>query len=118
MKLFLDDERTPWDDSWTLRSDYSSMLASVKEMLRSEAAWEVSLDNDLGEFKEGWQILQEIEAARFLSDDNVNLPVRICIHTANIAARRRMQSACRSLGYRLEGERKNSQCRGEVWKVK
>ena len=117
MKLFLDDERTPWDGTWQCHRTFGSMKDAVTPFLHSVEEWEISLDNDLGETREGWEILYLIEEAYFLSGKKANLPQRVCIHTANIAARKRMQSACKSLGYFLarSEERVNNQCRGEVW---
>jgi hypothetical protein len=87
MKVFLDDERTA-PDGWTQARWPEDAIA----LLKTGAVTEISLDHDLGDDARGtgYDVLTWIEqavAARSF------LPPLIHIHTANPAARVRMELA-------------------------
>jgi hypothetical protein len=115
MKIFLDDERMAWDETWAVVRNFESCKKEVLRLLRSDNVnWEISLDNDLGEEKEGYQIAQLIEE-NFYTDSNANLPKKIIVHTANTIARQKMTATCRSMNFKKTMTWRNSSCTGDVW---
>jgi hypothetical protein len=110
MRLFLDDERDPrvWlpDMRWFRGRDLAELdewvwARTAPEAIRTLEAGdvvEVSLDHDLGPDEEvgtGYDVLGWIEE-RVAGDEGYEPPV-IHIHTSNIAARGRMESAVQGI---------------------
>jgi len=94
MKLYLDDERSAPDDSWTLVRTFQECV----RVLRRD--WyeitEISLDHDLGdERRNGYDVLSYIEDDVYDSD-LIHVP-KIHIHTANPPARKRMLQAVENI---------------------
>ena len=109
-KLFLDDERDPREwlphmrwfrdrdpnelDDWV----WTKTAPQAMAVLEAGGVSEVSLDHDLGEAAEvgtGYDVLLWIEE-RVALDDAYVAPV-VHIHTSNIGARERMESAVRGI---------------------
>ena len=94
MKVFLDDARTP-PEGW------HSVLwpGEAIEVLKTNTVTDLSLDHDLGDDLRGtgYDVLLWIEEAVALADFK---PPRITIHSANPAARLRMDAAVRSINAR------------------
>ncbi len=86
LRVWLDDKR-PAPDGWTPCRWPYEVIALLK---RGEVA-EVSLDHDLGDdvYADGYDVLLWLERAVFEGFD----PPEIRIHTANPAARVRMEAA-------------------------
>ena len=87
VKLWLDDERDPPDESWVWVDNAKSAIA----MLNTLDVTEISLDHDLGDeniFGNGYHVLCEIERLVF-TDDEYKVP-DITIHTANPSAKEKM----------------------------
>ena len=91
MKVFLDDERTT-PDGW--RRVYWPNEAI--ELLKSGQVSEISLDHDLGDDQRGtgYDVLLWIEEAVALSGF---IPPQMRVHSANAAARLRMEMAIDSI---------------------
>ena len=85
MKVFLDDERKPPDDSWTLLRWPNEVIDSL---LTNEVT-HLSLDHDLGndEFGTGNDVIIWLEEAVYFG--KVKAPI-ITIHSANASARKKM----------------------------
>ena len=111
-KVFLDDERDPrkWLPHMGWLRDSGRDLAELDEwrwartapeaiaVLEEGDVSEVSLDHDLGEEAEvgtGYDVLLWIE--EHVALDEAHVPPVIHIHTSNIGARDRMESAVRSI---------------------
>jgi hypothetical protein len=109
-RLFLDDERDPRDWLPHMRWFRGRDLAELDEwvwartapeaiqVLAGDGVVEVSLDHDLGEESEvgtGYDVLVWIEE-RVASDENYHPPI-LHVHTSNIAARERMESAVQGI---------------------
>lgn len=100
MKLYVDDIREPPDSSWVIAR--SGHMGCVLVHLLRDHLVEVSLDNDMGEGQiEGCEVLNRIEEMHF----NGLLPnlEAVHIHTANPAARRRMEATLRAMRKREIG---------------
>jgi hypothetical protein len=111
VKVYLDDQREPPDDSWVLVGTPSEAIA----LLRTGRVEAISLDHDLGlldsEYEaSGYDVLLWIEqqavnpespelqaALRILARDRA-----IDQHTSNSAARRRMQLAIAAIERRFD----------------
>ena len=92
MKIYLDDERqTP--EGWT----HCFWPNEVIELLKNNKVTHVSLDHDLGDDKRGtgYDVLKWIEEQVFTVDDYY--PPNLNIHSANPAARKRMEEAICSI---------------------
>ncbi len=101
MKIYLDDIReTPW--GWTR----CFWPAEVHHFLRNFEVEEISLDHDLGndEIGTGYDVLTWIEE-QVVNNKSFVLP-KITIHTANPAARQRMEAAALSIQRRYNAHRK------------
>ena len=77
MKLWLDDLRTPPDDSW----HWVTTVAAAKNILCEWVVEEASLDNDLGEGQEEGRRL-----VLWMCENPEVWPERITIHSANPVA--------------------------------
>ena len=88
MKIWLDDVRTPPDGFvWAKTADEAIYL------LDNHRVTEISLDHDLGDPEycgTGYDVMLEIEQDWFVDG---KIPPIIHIHTANVAARIRMEQA-------------------------
>jgi len=93
MKVFLDDERMA-PDGW-VRVKWPDELIGLLENDKVNVT-HLSLDHDLGDDQRGtgYEVLLWIEQAVVLHDF---VPPEILIHTANPAARQRMQAAVDSI---------------------
>jgi len=91
LKVYLDDVRKP-PKGWTL----VRWPDEVIDMLKKGNVDEISLDHDLGDDKRGtgYDVLTWIEKEVVLKGFN---PPIINIHTANISARKKMESAVKSI---------------------
>lgn len=95
MKVWLDDERTPPDDSWTWVGSAQSAIF----FLENDDVEVISLDHDLGDESivgNGYKVISWIEEKTFTDDQYVPSEV-ILIHTQNSAARPRMQQSLNSI---------------------
>lgn len=93
MKIYLDDERSPPDDTWVRVTTPDSCI----DLLTHNQVSEVSFDHDLGgdeSIGTGYDVMKWIE-------DNAHihgiLPPTVHIHTANPVARQRMEGCKRSI---------------------
>ena len=91
MKIFLDDIRTPPDDSWTL---IKSAEMTIK-LLKLGVVEELSLDHDLGRKKTGHDVLLWMEKA--VVKESFTPPSNIVIHSANPVGRKNMQATIESI---------------------
>ena len=91
MKVFLDDMRTP-PEGWVLVFWPEEAIV----LLRTGEVTDLSLDHDLGDDVRGtgYDVLLWLEEAVALTDFK---PPGITIHSANPAARLRMDAAVRSI---------------------
>lgn len=97
MKLFLDDERDPPDESWTLVRD----PVEAKKLLASGKVTEASFDHDLGVGCTGYDLLCWLEnqvAFKFLKPPGI-----IRVHSANPVGAARMRQVIDSI-YKLSME--------------
>jgi len=83
-KLWVDDKRTPPDDSWIWAKTYDETIAHIKTGVDI-----ISLDHDLGEEKTGYDIAKYIEEHVVLQD---MLYPDIRIHSANPVGRKNIQA--------------------------
>lgn len=118
LRIWLDDERAPKDwlphTRWFRDRDPSELLEWVWvrtvpdaiELLEAGGIAELSLDHDLGEEGEGdgYDVLLWIEE-RVAADESYVPPV-IHIHSSNVVARQRMESAAASIE-RIVAKRKS-----------
>ena len=97
-RLFLDDERSP-PPGWTLMRWPDEMIARIQ----AGDVEEVSLDHDLGDDQRGtgYDVILWIERA--VATEGL-IPPRIHVHSANSAARERMEQGVASI-YRLAEKR-------------
>lgn len=91
MKVFLDDERTP-PDGWVLVRWPEEAI----EHLKTGFVTDISLDHDLGDDSRGtgYDVLLWIEEAVVCNDFR---PPQMKVHSANAAARVRMEAAIGSI---------------------
>ena len=91
IKLFLDDVREPYDNSWTCVRTYSEAI----ELLKRNDVSIISLDHDLGiEHETGYDVLVWLEE-RVVK--NQIKPPEILIHSQNPVGVSRMKSAVNSI---------------------
>lgn len=84
MKVFLDDMRIApagWIQTYTVEETI--------EKLSTGRVKELSLDNDLGHLKEGYQVLDWLEEQAFFGKTFL-IPGKISVHSSNASARVRM----------------------------
>lgn len=96
MRVWLDDERPPPDDSWIHVRTPEDAVA----LLTAGDVTDLSLDHDLGltgggRERTGYDVLLWLE--REVETRRLSVPERITIHSANVGARRRMELAIQSL---------------------
>jgi len=95
MKLFVDDRRTPPDDTWTLVKTYQDALPIID----SEVVEELALDNDLGieSFRyveghmvegSGYDLLMHVVQMKM---DGKKVPSKITVHSANPVMNQKMR---------------------------
>lgn len=98
MKLFIDDIRTPYDDTWLLAVN----TKEANELLDEYNFDAISFDNDLGyDGPEGIHVLQRLEEEWVMK--NRPKPSEIRVHTANPVARDRMDRLLVANGYKKVG---------------
>lgn len=93
MKLYLDDMRTPPDDTWVLANTYAEMCDYLR--LNWDSITAVSLDHDLGEQHTGYDVMLNIEHYCHLK--GACAPFTIVFHTANPVGRANMQQVVDSI---------------------
>lgn len=91
MKLWVDDVRTPPDESWQWASDAENALY----LLRMFHVEELSLDHDLGDGASGYDIIKWIEK-RF-HEESVPPPASIVTHSANPVGVENIERAVKAL---------------------
>lgn len=108
MKVYLDDLRTE-PDGW-VRTYWPD---EVIEHLKTGQVEELSLDHDLGDDDRGtgYDVLAWIEEQVFIN--NFQPPKVIKVHSANSAARIRMEAAIKSIFSRVKKSR-NSQLKDSL----
>lgn len=92
MKIFLDDERQPPDDSWTLVRWPNEVISLIK----SNDVEAISLDHDLGDDSvgTGYDVILWIEEKVALGEMT---PPTITVHSANISARKKMIAGIKNI---------------------
>lgn len=104
MRIFLDDRRSPPDETWVLVRTPDEVI----RLLETGEVTELSLDHDLAVFDgereiDGYSVLTFIERAVAL--DEITFPIpKLSVHSGNPPAHERMQNAIDAI-YRL-AERK------------
>jgi hypothetical protein len=94
MKVFLDDNRFPPDDSWI----WVMTAREAIELLRAGEVEELDLDNDLGapeSFGNGMEVLTWIENE--MKVNGFEGPRVITAHSGDQAARRKMEEVIRQI---------------------
>ena len=94
MKIYLDDDDRqfkgkpvrPTPEGWIRAHTYEEAI----DGLQTGKVEEISLDNDLGTLREGYDVVKWIEQMAFETNFR---PPKIHIHSANIVARERIESA-------------------------
>lgn len=97
MKVFLDDVRSPPDDSWIRTLSANETI----ECLKTGQVTNLSLDHDLGDesiYGTGYDVLLWIEQSVYMSSFQ---PPIIRVHSANPVARARMFAAIRSINRQI-----------------
>ncbi len=92
MKIFLDDERQPPDDSWTLVQWPHEVISLIK----NNDIDAISLDHDLGDdsIGTGYDVVLWIEEKVALGE---MIPPKITVHSANISARKKMIAGIKNI---------------------
>jgi len=88
MRLFIDDTRMPKTWGWLVCSTYADAIHSLEKFW--DKIDEISVDNDLGEVKEGYDIAKWIEE-RIELDGWKPIPKMYC-HSANPVAMKNIMS--------------------------
>ena len=96
MKVFLDDERAPYDKSWTLVRWPEEAI----ELLKTGEVTELSLDHDLSddEHGTGYDVVLWIEEQVYIND--FTPPNTIMVHSANTSAVDKMLAGLKSISQR------------------
>lgn len=90
MKLWLDDVRTPPDDTWT----WAKTFEGAVELFNTEPVVEISFDHDLGDTnRTGYTLALLIER---LAHEGVMGRIKWRIHSANPVGKRNIQRAMES----------------------
>jgi hypothetical protein len=93
MKVWLDDERNPPDDSWMVFHTAEELLEWLGPHIGKVEL--LSLDHDLGEGRQtGYDVLECLEGMAYLCRP---VPPRIEVHSANPVGRQRMLQAIQSI---------------------
>lgn len=81
MKLFIDDERNPIEDGWTVVRNGHEALWMVRD--NHDIITAISFDNDLGGILEGDDILKSMIGGVYI--DGIDMPAlqEITVHSAN-----------------------------------
>ena len=97
MKIWLDDVRTPPDDTWTHCTSVSS--ATITLAMYQQEVEEISFDHDLGEDPEGNEYPNGNEFAKIIEEKaHVGLmdPVKWNVHSANSPGRDKIVATMKS----------------------
>lgn len=86
MKIWLDDERPPPDQSWIHVTNYYDCI----HLLNNQNVTEISLDHDLGQNKSGYDVAKFIEEN---ANNNVPPPNKISVHSQNPVGKKYIQIA-------------------------
>ena len=89
IKLWLDDIRTPPDDSWTWAKTYDEALEYITKNVVSE----ISFDHDLGAEQTGYSVAKAIEHHAYY---DIVSRMEWNIHSANPVGRRNIEQAMQS----------------------
>ena len=95
MKLWVDDLRDPPDPEWMVARNYQEAIA----ILELGLVVTVSFDHDLGEEKDGHDILTWLEEQIYY--DKIQPPI-MTVHSANPVGRKQMELAIKRI-YEREG---------------
>ena len=90
IKLWLDDVRTPPDESWTWVKTYDKALEYITRNVVSE----ISFDHDLGTKQTGYDVAKAIEYYAYY--DIIVYRMVWHIHSANPVGRRNIEQAMQS----------------------
>jgi hypothetical protein len=82
IKIFLDDIRNPPDGTWVVKRNAKDFIASF--IMAEEYVESISLDHDLGENVDGYDVVKAIVALKLNTKE-------IHIHSANIVGRENMR---------------------------
>lgn len=105
MKLWLDDVRSPPDDTWTWVKK-ASLCCKELERLRGQVTF-LSLDHDLASVATGYDVVVWLEQRAFQGELDI-IPASISIHSANPVGRNRMNAGLASLRKTMTGKRKEA----------
>ena len=95
MKIYLDDERTPYDNTWILLKTPKEVITLLKHPERISV---ISLDHELGDDEgigTGYDVLLYIEEQVHLNK-SFKCP-KLKVHSANSSARLKMEAAIKSI---------------------
>jgi hypothetical protein len=101
MKVYLDDLR-PAPEGWVLVRSYRAAI----DLLRSGHVTEISLDNDLGSIREGYDVVTWIEQMVYQTSFR---PPTIIIHSSNTVARNKMEAGIRSIKRGVDDQARRKQ---------
>jgi hypothetical protein len=80
MKLWLDDLRTPPDDTWT----WVKTVDDAITLMKTGAVAEASLDHDLGQDDQGQQLPEGRRLAYWMAENDCWPTESIAVHSANV----------------------------------
>ncbi len=91
--IFLDDERRPNKSNWLVVRNPEDMIDLI--LMKWNHIIAISLDHDLGHRLTGYDVMKVIE--EHAVTNNVPVPFRISVHSANPAGRQNILRCIRSL---------------------
>jgi hypothetical protein len=98
MKLWIDDERTPPNESWRWAKNYHDAMDCVRQAHDAgEDIEAISFDHDLGPGWTGLAVLNDL-----LLD--AVYPTMVIVHTRNSVGRKNILAALHDAGYRDDGK--------------
>lgn len=89
MKLWIDDERNPPDNSWIIARTADNAM----RLIGTGIFQEISLDHDLGEEKTGYDVICHLEFLLNVKSLMFSFPDVIRCHSANPVGRARIEQA-------------------------
>jgi len=101
MKIWLDDNFSPPDETWVWYDNALNLIEALKSKCLPIST--LSLDHDLGDEREvgnGYMVMEWLENETWTNDDY--LPPNISIHTANPVAKQKMNAALSSIKKALD----------------
>lgn len=108
--VWLDDERDPKESRWAAKGAHPEMVwvqtvEAAIELLQAGNVRSISLDNDLGYHREGYEVADWIEQAAF---EGRLKEIRLYAHTDNTVRKQYMKAAFRSAKRAWQGARVQS----------